>query len=630
MTQQTTHNWCERDQHQDFALFDDFNAWIDQGNALDTELLAKLSEVGLSQPSKAFYAGDREAYIQAYRAYRLDRRHAVLSKENFIEAYGETDGQHWFDRNEVHFDELVTRLQDEMVVPFIGAGVSVSAGFPTWSDHLRQQGRTAGLNTEQLEAWIAAGQYEEVIASIEALRGADVFVQEIKDVFNRTGSIEAITLSISDLFKDTLITTNYDRVLEQVFDTGASNNVQVLNGVNARGKLATDKVTVIKLHGSIKTPNRCILSKAQYDEAYGEQALDLTKPIPKVLQYYFKNNCLLFIGCSLNNDRTVEVFKKVKQASGDFNFPTHFSIEQAPESLEDLQHRNSELINIGITPIWFPQGAFDTVKEILSLAKSELQYSQVGNTDEAATASESINNQESKRSSSSHKIDLSSFLHDFIDLMPLLYWINQSVPQKHTGKYLKAMQHVFHATSLFTEGTNQDLLWGLDNLLRAISNRADFDGYSNGKLATAFGAFQKYMLDLGEHNYANDAYEWNMHEMFTIPRTQFESVLDRLDPKEPNYLAIRLIISLLAQGKNQSANPKEYCKLPESVNAELQAYLALALDSKLKLIAPDRLDEMFTDDVASLCENAWECFGKEMEVGFIEGVRIVLSSLVSK
>lgn len=628
MTQQATHNWCERDQHQDFALFDDFNAWIDQGNALDTELLAKLSEVGLSQPSKAFYAGDREAYIQAYRAYRLDRRHAVLGKDYFIEAYGETDGQHWFERNEVHFDELVSRLQDEMVVPFIDAGVSVSAGFPTWANHLRQQGRTAGLNPDQLETWITAGQYEAVIAHIEEVRGTDVFVQEIKDVFNKTGSIEAIALSISGLFKDTLITTNYDRILEQLFDTGGDDAVEVINGMNVLIKPAPNKVTVIKLHGDIQNPRRCILAKAQYDEAYGEKALDLTKPIPKLLQYYFKNNSLLFIGCSLNSDRTVEVFRTVKQASGDFDFPTHFSIEQAPESLKDLQNRNSELINIGITPIWFPKGAFDTVTEILSRAKSELQYSQIGNTDKSAAAS--YKNQENNNILPVDQIDLSSFLHDFIDLMPLLYWINQSVPQKHTGKYLQAMQRVFHGASLFTEDTNQDLLWGLDNLLRAISNQPHLDGYSHGKLATAFSAFQKYLLDLGEHHHANDSFEWNMHELFTIPRSQFESILDRLDPKEPDYLTVRLIIALLVQGRNQSMNQSKYCELPASVNAELQDYLALALNSKLKLKVPDRLDEMLTDDIASYCENAWECFGKEMKIGFIEGVRIILFSLVSR
>lgn len=629
--QPTNHDWCQQDQHQDFALFDDFNEWIDQGNTYQTGLLPKLSEVGLSQTSKALYAGDREAYLQAFNAYRLERRHAVLGREYFTETFGAEDGQHWFERNEAHFNALVDRLSDEMVIPFIGAGISAGAGFPTWANHLRQQGRTAGLSLGQIEAWIDAGEYEQIIAHIEAIHSAEVFAQEIRDVFGKTGSIQDITLLISELFTDTLITTNYDRLLEQVFDTGRDHKVQVINGITALEKPDPDKVTIIKLHGDIQKPKRCILGKAQYDQAYGVNGIDLNKPIPKLLEYYFKNNSLLFIGCSLNNDRTVEVFKHVKAAVGDFDFPEHYAIEQIPETLEELVKRNSAFAQIGITAIWFPQGAFEVINDILSLAKNELQYMQASHhrNQEAETPSDDME-EALQESSTNTEIDLSSFLHDFIDLMPLLYWINQSVPQAHTDKYLRAMQRVFHATSLFTKGTNEDLLWGLDNLLRAVSNRPNFDGYTVGKLSTAFEAFQKLLLDLGEENYFNDPFEWNIHEMLTIPKGQFERILDRFEPNDPNYLAIRLTIALLGHGKNQSHYPKKFHKLPEAVNVELQNYFAITLKNKLSLKSPDRLDDMLTGDIASLCENAWQCFGKEMKVGFIEGVRAILYGLISR
>ncbi|HMS26227.1 MAG TPA: hypothetical protein PKC80_02505 [Burkholderiaceae bacterium] len=53
-------SWCQADGHADFELFGDFNDWIDQGEVnLDLPLLVKLGSVGLSQPSKAFFAGDK-------------------------------------------------------------------------------------------------------------------------------------------------------------------------------------------------------------------------------------------------------------------------------------------------------------------------------------------------------------------------------------------------------------------------------------------------------------------------------------------------------------------------------------------------------------------------------------------
>lgn len=370
-----TDNWCQQDGHTDFELFTDFNDWID-GGEIDPDLLLlnKLNEVGLSNPSKAFYAGDRTAYEQALKAYRITRRREVLSQEYFVETHGESDGLHWFERNEQRLNQLVARLHEEMVVPFVGAGVSVAGGFPTWANHLRQQGRTAGIPSHQIEQWLANGEYEEVIAQIERIHGRDVFAQEIRDVFGKRGSIQDVTLVLSELFNDTLITTNYDRILEDVFETGGASRVQVLNGATAMETPDPERTTIIKLHGDTRDPAHCIMGKAQYDVAYGLTTLELDNAIPKVLRYYYTNNSLLFVGCSLRNDRTVQVFKTVKELAGDYSFPQHFAIEQAPERLEDLVARNSELLRLGITAIWYPRGRYDLVENILRLAKCELNY----------------------------------------------------------------------------------------------------------------------------------------------------------------------------------------------------------------------------------------------------------------
>lgn len=367
-------SWCQADGHSDYELFEDFNAWIDEGEIdLELPLLRGLGQVGLSNPSKAFFAGDREAYEQALLAWRTGRRNEVLSRDYFVETYGEEDGVHWFERNEQRFDQLVGCLTAQEVVPFIGAGISVGGGFPTWANHLRQQGRTAGIPLERVEEWLALGQYEEVIAHIEHERGREVFAQEIRDAFGKRGSIQDITLRISELFTDTLITTNYDRLLEQVFDTGGA-GVQVLNGETAMQPPDPQKVTLIKLHGDVKDPAHCILGKAQYDAAYGETALDLHRPIPKTLARYYSDNSLLFIGCSLHNDRTVQVFQATKVAAGDVLFPQHFAIEQAPEQREALVARNGELLRIGITALWFPKGQYEKVEALLRHARSELNY----------------------------------------------------------------------------------------------------------------------------------------------------------------------------------------------------------------------------------------------------------------
>jgi hypothetical protein len=374
--------WCDEDEHQLFEYYTDFNEWLDSEDAAGVRETYGVDTV--STPSKAFYAGDKEAYDQAFREYRENRRSEVLNKEYIREQFAD---EHWFKRNVQRFDQLVDRLEADDVVPFIGAGLSVSGGFPTWAGHLRSQGRTAGIDRAHLEALIGAGQYETVVAEIEASRGRDVFIQELRDVFSCTGEITNTTLLISELFTDTVITTNYDRLIEQAFDTGAKNAFQVITGANALEKPDADRISIIKLHGDIRMPGKCILGREQYDQAYGHNVIDMTRPIPKLLEYYYKNSSLLFLGCSLNNDRIVQVLRAVKQRVGDIVIPQHFAIGQAPELEEELVSRNEYLLRLGITGIWFEKGQFECVETMLRLARDELRYRGVfpGGTD-AATA----------------------------------------------------------------------------------------------------------------------------------------------------------------------------------------------------------------------------------------------------
>jgi hypothetical protein len=141
-----TEIWCDRDEHNRFELFVDFNEWLEGEEGAALRELYGIE--GLSQPSKAFYAGDKEAYNQAFEEYRSTRLHEALNKTYLCEQF--TD-DHWFQRNLDHFNQLMQRLEEGIVVPFVGAGLSVSGGFPTWKDHLRQQGRTAGIDKTHVE-----------------------------------------------------------------------------------------------------------------------------------------------------------------------------------------------------------------------------------------------------------------------------------------------------------------------------------------------------------------------------------------------------------------------------------------------------------------------------------------------
>lgn len=371
MATASTRIWCDEDNHRKYSDYADFNDWLDSEEG--EQVRAELELDGWAWASKVLFAGDREAYELAFGKYLIDRRNKWLSKQALEDVCSD---DHWSERNATRFDQLCDRLQSGDVVPFIGAGISQPGGFPTWKDHLRQQARTAGLPSGEIEDLISGGQYEEIVDQIERKRGDDVFIQELRDVYGKRGQLPAAEYLIADLFNDTVITTNYDRLIEQAFDRGNKDEIEVLTPATILNKPDPQKVTIIKLHGDILTPASCILSKNQYDAAYGAEAIDLSLPIPQALDYYFRNSSLLFVGCSLNDDRTIRVFEALKQRAKEENadLHQHFSIEQCPADENGVIRRNEYLLRLGITPIWFPAGQFDFVPELLRLARDELLH----------------------------------------------------------------------------------------------------------------------------------------------------------------------------------------------------------------------------------------------------------------
>jgi hypothetical protein len=606
-------SWCDKDQHHFFDHYADFNAWLEESDDAQN-LRADLGLDNLSQPAKALFAGDKAQYDQAFEQYKTNRRQEVLSRDYLQPLTGD---EHWFELNVIHFEQLLLKMAKGDIVPFVGAGLSVGGHFPTWQDHLRQQGKTANIASEHIEALLAAGEFETIIADIEAKRGRDVFVAGIRDVFGKNGTVPDTVWRLTELFGDTILTTNYDRLLEQAFGAGREQILQIVNALLRTEQPDAKCTTIVKLHGDITKPGKCILSKNQYDDAYGAEDLDLSRPIPKLLSHYYQTTSLLFLGCSLNNDRTVHVFRAVRQQAGDAEFPQHFSFEPASDDPEAMAERHAMLESLGITAIWFEKDRFDLIEQLLDLAKDELNHRRSLEPD--------LRGVKSVEEPEPENLQFDMFLRDFVDLMPLLYWLHRSVPRSETSKYLLAMQHVFYAFSIFTENTNPSLVSGLDLVLRALSNNPHFDGYTHEKLSGAFYSLQRYLADLGETNHTEKKYDWDFKEMLVIPAGQFESLLITSNhlPK-PDYHAIRLIVALLRHGQRQLQSPQQFCELPPAVNIELGDYLALSLSTKLNLATPDRLDDMLTGDINGLCQNAWDNFNKPMEIGLLDKVKWLL------
>ena len=114
----------------------------------------------------------------------------------------------------------------------------------------------------------------------------------------------------------------------------------------------------------------------------------------------------------------------------------------------------------------------------------------------------------------------------------------------------------------------------------------------------------------------------------TIPASQFDTLVTQKIEGSIDYHAIRLIIALLQHGKNQHRSQKSFCEMPGAVNHEFGDYMALALSTNLGVTVPDCLDQIYTGDIRSLCEVAWNNFDKPIDLKFFERVKLMVALIL--
>jgi NAD-dependent SIR2 family protein deacetylase len=353
--------WCALDGHERYAHCASFNDWLDGSEDDALDVLDRLGLASIRSPSKALFAGDPVAYYEELKRFRAQRRDRALG-EGYLP-------EHWVQRNRARFVELLGPLKNQNVTPFVGAGVSCAAGLPSWRSHLLRQGRTAGLVEAVLLELLERGMYEAAIDLVIEKAGPSVFVQEIKADFLDAGYEISLAKMIVELARGLLVTTNYDKVLEAAVASTGEKSVPVLQGTSEDNtplirSLTNGRRAILKIHGDVDVPGTCILTGSQYDKAYGPGLPELKRAVPKKLQKIYEQRTLLFLGCSLWNDRTLKVFERVREDTGPDSVPPHFAIVEAPEEA-DIPARNKFLADIGISAIFYPAGQHDKLPVII-------------------------------------------------------------------------------------------------------------------------------------------------------------------------------------------------------------------------------------------------------------------------
>ena len=268
--------------------------------------------------------------------------------------------------NQSVFEDLKKNYQRGSLIPFVGAGLYLG-----WQQVLKKL--TEFIFEENIK-----NEINNMIESGELLQAA----QTISDNYLRMlielrkiidyDKIEncdpdewytSAAYVLPYLFdKSIVMTTNFDRVLEEVYDRCHVKFGRIVSphepDILSQIRQAAPHC-LFKLHGDIGPDtydiDKLVFTQKQYDAAY-----DSDGPLMKELPLWFQNKRLLFLGCSLMQDKTMDVLQQVTKANPGLD---HYAILACKP--EKIGQRSRELGEQGISAIYYPENRHEAVRVIL-------------------------------------------------------------------------------------------------------------------------------------------------------------------------------------------------------------------------------------------------------------------------
>lgn len=233
--------------------------------------------------------------------------------------------------NQYHYQELKEEIEE--VVPLVGAGLTqniVKDGeedYLAWKELLEKCAKKIGGTVKTIIEWhINKGEYEEAAQEVVNIIGKNTLLSLIKAQYDpkkidwdklANNPIKVFPL----LFDELILTTNYDKVIESVFENRKQLELLLPNSgkrdfVDVLRKKKKGCV-LYKFHGDIeKSLEDIILTKDSYDKNYGERNMmdeGYETELVKNLSFCLLTHPVLFLGCGLKKDRIMDLIVKNKE-----------------------------------------------------------------------------------------------------------------------------------------------------------------------------------------------------------------------------------------------------------------------------------------------------------------------------
>ncbi|MBY6059850.1 SIR2 family protein [Microbacterium esteraromaticum] len=258
-----------------------------------------------SRAAAARYDVDVAIVLRDPRDYAL----AQMIRREMPDAWAELDGSQVEDAQ-----RLGAIASEARLVPFMGAGISVSAGAPSWQELISSLASAAGVTSEvreKLRKHDVLDQAAYVRQEFERrFRGEhDEFARAIIQAVDmrRYGLSPAM---LAALEAEQAITLNYDRLFEWAAHDGQRPR-RVIPGHSDSAER-----WLLKLHGSVDSPASIVLTRDDYLGFNADRAA-----LSSLVKATLMTRHLLFVGFGVKDPHFHEIVHDVRRAIPDKGVP---------------------------------------------------------------------------------------------------------------------------------------------------------------------------------------------------------------------------------------------------------------------------------------------------------------------